>query len=139
MPQHLKAIAKKFATQGWGTQQNWEKTWKELMCKDVIYHFNSFNKPIIGLAENIKFNKALFTGFPDLKQNIEDILSEDDKVVYRSTLIGTNTGAFLDQPATQRCVKINDFTLLKITDNKIVEWWYECNLLKVMEQIGHIK
>ncbi|MEM9217613.1 MAG: ester cyclase [Cyanobacteria bacterium P01_F01_bin.150] len=131
-----KAIALQFAQDGWGSKSNWEEVWDELMSTDVVYHFNSAAEPIIGLDANKAFNKNLFQGFPDIYQRMGDIIAEKDKVVYRTTIQGTHTGDFLDTPPTGKGVKVNDFTLLRIADGKIVEWWYECNLLEVMQQLG---
>ena len=131
-----KQIALGFAKDGWGTMPNWERIWDRSMSTDVIYHFNSSPEPIIGLEANKEFNASLFQGFPDIKQTIEDVIAEDDKVMYRSTMQGTHTGEFLDIPPTDKSVKINDFTLLRIVDEQIVEWWYECNLLELMKQLG---
>lgn len=131
-----KQIAMRFAQDGWGTQKNWRDIWDDLMCTDVIYHFNSDPKPIIGLEANKEFNVSLFNGFPDIYQTIEDVIAEGDQVVYRTTIKGTHTGEFLGIPPTGKSCKVNDFTLLRIANSKIVEWWYETNLLEVMEQLG---
>lgn len=131
-----KQIALRFAKDGWGTMPNWERVWDELMSTDVIYHFNSSPEPIIGLKANKEFNASLFQGFPDIKQTIEAVIAEGDKVVYRTTMQGTHTGEFLGISPTEKSAKINDFTLLRFVDNQIVEWWYECNLLELMKQLG---
>jgi predicted ester cyclase len=133
-----KAIALRFAEDGWGTNPNWEKTWDELVSRDLIYHFNSAAQPIVGIEANKEFNKSLFQGFPNIHQKIEDVIVEGDKVVYRTTLEGTNTGEFLGTLPTGKSVKVNDFTLLKIDNGQISEMWYECNLLEVMQQMGLI-
>jgi steroid delta-isomerase-like uncharacterized protein len=131
-----KSIALRFEQEGWGTEPNWEKTWDELMANDVIHHFNSDPNPIVGLAANKAFNASLFQGFPNIQHTIEDTIAEGDKVVYRTTLKGTHTGEFMGIPPTGKSVIINDFTLLRIAEGKIVEWWYDCNLLAVMQQLG---
>ncbi|MBE9140460.1 ester cyclase [Nodosilinea sp. LEGE 07088] len=133
---HNRAIAIRFAQDGWGTKLGWEQIWDELMTPDVVYHFNSEAEPIVGLEANKAFNASLFRGFTDIKHTIEDVISEDQNVVYRTTLKGTHTGEFLGIPPTGGSVKINDFTQLRIANNKIIEWWYECNLLEVMKQLG---
>jgi predicted ester cyclase len=132
------AIALRFAEDGWGTNSNWEKTWDELISPNLIYHFNSAAQPIVGLEANKEFNKSLFQGFPNIRQKIEDVIVEGDKVVYRTTLQGTNTGEFLGTPPTGKSVSVNDFTQLRISDGQIAEMWYECNLLEVMQQMGLI-
>ncbi|MGL6341449.1 MAG: ester cyclase, partial [Waterburya sp.] len=109
-----RAIALRFAQDGWGTNPNWEKTWDKLVSPNLIYHFNSAPQPIVGLEANKEFNKSLFQGFPNIRQKIEDVIVEGDKVVYRTTLQGTNTGEFLGTPPTGKSVKVNDFTLLRI-------------------------
>ena len=131
-----KQIALRFAKDGWGTMPNWEQVWDELLSSDIIYHFNSSSEPIIGLEANKEFNAGLFQGFPDIKQTIEDVVAEEDKVVYRSTIEGTHTGEFLGVSPTRKSTKINDFTLLQISGDRIIEWWYECNLLELMKQLG---
>jgi predicted ester cyclase len=131
-----RAIALRFAQEGWGTNPGWEQIWDELMAPGAVHHFNSGSEPIVGLEANKAFNASLFRGFPDIKHTIEDVIAEGDKVVYRTTLKGTHTGEFLGIPPTGGSTKINDFTLLRIDNNKIVEWWYECNLLEVMKQLG---
>lgn len=131
-----KQLALKFANDGWGTKPDWRKVWDKILSSNIIYHFNSSPEPIVGLQANKEFNVSLFQGFPDIKQTIEDIVAEGDKVMYRSTLTGTHTGEFLDIPPTNKFAKINDFTLLKIDNGQIVEWWYECNLLSLMQQLG---
>ncbi|PZD73348.1 hypothetical protein C1752_02391 [Acaryochloris thomasi RCC1774] len=134
-----KAIALRFAHDGWGTNPNWRSAWDNLMSPDVVYHFNSASEPIVGLEANKAFNEALFQGFPDIKQAMEDILVDGDRVVYRTTIEGTQTGEFLGIPPTGKTVKVNDFTLLKMEEGKIAEWWYETNLLEVMQQLGLIE
>ena len=131
-----KQLALQFANDGWGTKPDWEKVWDKILSSNIIYHFNSSPEPIVGLQANKEFNVSLFQGFPDIKQTIEDIVAEGDRVMYRSTLAGTHTGEFLDIPPTNKFAKINDFTLLKIDNGQIVEWWYECNLLSLMQQLG---
>jgi steroid delta-isomerase-like uncharacterized protein len=131
-----KQIALRYAQDGWGTMPNWEKVWDELISTDIIYHFNSGSEPIIGLEANKAFNADLFQGFPDIQQTIEDVISEEDKVMIRTTLKGTHTGEFLGIPPTNKSAKVNDFTLLRIVKGKIVEMWYETNLLELMKQLG---
>lgn len=131
-----RAIALRFNTAGWGTQPNWESVWDELAASNVVHHFNSEPNPIVRLAENKAFNATLFKGFPELEHTLKNMIAEGDKVVYRSTLRGKHTGEFIGMPPTGKTVQINDFTMLKIVDSKIVEWWYDCNLLALMQQIG---
>jgi steroid delta-isomerase-like uncharacterized protein len=131
-----KEIALRLAQDGWGTQKNWSQVWDELVALEVVYHFNSFPDPIIGLEANKAFSEDLFQGFPDIKSTIETVVAEEDTVIIRSTLEGKQTGPFLGMPITGKKVKMNDFTMYKIKDGKIREMWYETNLLSLMQQLG---
>lgn len=131
-----KAIVLRYAKEGWGTNPNWEKVWDELVAPDMVLHFNSFPDPIVGLEANKAFSKDLFVGFPKITNRIEDIVADGDTVIYRSTLEGKQTGPFLGMPITNKSVKMNDFTMVKLKNGKIVEQWYETNLLSLMQQLG---
>ncbi|OKH20313.1 hypothetical protein NIES593_18970, partial [Hydrococcus rivularis NIES-593] len=61
-----------------------------------------------------------------------------DRVVYRHVLRGAQTGKFMGVPPTGKWVSGNGFTLLRLSGDKIVEMWYETNLLEVMKQLGAI-
>lgn len=133
-----KAIALRFATEGWGTNASWEKVWDELVAPDLVQHFCSWSEPIVGLKANKEFQMSLFKGFPDIQQAIEEVIAEGDRVVYRHVLRGAQTGKFMGVPPTGKWVSGNGFTLLRLSGDKIVEMWYETNLLEVMKQLGAI-
>lgn len=131
-----KAIALRLATEGWGTVSGWEKVWDELVAEDVVQHFCSASEPISGLEAVKVFEASLFKGFPNIKQTISTVVAEKDKVVYFHTLSGLHTGAFMGIPPTGNRVEATGFTMVQIANGKVIERWYETNLLEVMQQIG---
>lgn len=133
-----KSIALKLATDGWGTVSGWKQVWDELVAEDVIQHFCSFPKPIFGLEAVKAFEASLFEGFPQIKQTISTMIAEQDKVVYLHILEGLHTGTFMNISPTGNNVKATGFTMVKIANGKVIERWYEINLLEVMQQIGVI-
>jgi predicted ester cyclase len=133
-----KAIALRLATKGWGTVSGWEKVWDELVAEDMIQHFCGAKDVISGLEANKVFQASLFEGFPQIKQTIEAVVAEDDKVVYFHTLEGSQTGTFMGIPPTHKWVKGTGFTMVRIANGKVVEMWYETNLLEIMQQMGVI-
>ena len=136
--EHNKAIALRLATYGWGTVSGWETVWDELVAEDVIQHFCSFNELILGLEAVKAFEASLFAGFPNIEQKISAVVAEKNKVVYFHTLEGLHTGTFMGIPPTKKTVKATGFTMVQITEDKVVERWYEMNLLEVMQQLGII-
>lgn len=136
--EYNKAIALRLATDGWGTVPGWEKVWDELVAENMIQHFCSQAEPICGLEANKAFQISLFQGFPQIEQKIEAVVAEDDKVVYFHTLQGAQTEIFMGIPPTGKWVKGTGFTMVRIVNSKIVEMWYETNLLEIMQQMGVI-
>ncbi len=131
-----KALALRLATDGWGTVPGWQKVWDELVAEDVIQHFCSADEPISGLEATKAFEASLFEGFPDIKQNISTVVAEKDKVVYFHILEGRHTGTFMDISPTDNFVKATGFTMVQIANGKVIQRWYETNLLEIMQQIG---
>ncbi|NJK50430.1 ester cyclase [Candidatus Gracilibacteria bacterium] len=133
-----KAIALRLAKEGWGTMPGWEKIWDELVDRDIVQYFCSQSESICGLETNKAFQASLFEGFPKIEQTIESVVAEGDKVVYFHTLKGAHTGTFMGIEPTNNWVKATGFTMVRVANSKIVEMWYETNLLAVMQQLGII-
>jgi steroid delta-isomerase-like uncharacterized protein len=133
-----KVIALRFATEGWGNVQGWGTVWDDVVAADVIYHHPGLPNPIQGLEAAKAFSDSLFKGFPDIQQTIEMIVAEDSTVAIRHLLKGTHTGDFLGIPPTGKQVTESGTRFFRLSKGKIVETWYEINLLGVMQQLGAI-
>jgi steroid delta-isomerase-like uncharacterized protein len=78
------------------------------------------------------------TGFPDLKMNVEDLVSEGEKVVARWTWSGTNQGEFQGIPPTGKQVTGSGISIHRIADGKIAEAWVNFDALGMLQQLGVI-
>jgi steroid delta-isomerase-like uncharacterized protein len=134
--EHSKTIALRFAREGWGNIAGWEKVWDEVVAEDIIWHHCALPAPIQGIEAAKTFNSSLFVGFPDMQQSIETIVAEDREVAMRHQLTGTQTGDFLGIPPTGKQVTGNGVRFFRISAGKIVETWYDINLLGLMQQLG---
>ena len=134
-----RAVAYRFMNDGWGTRAGWREVWDEIVAEDVVQHFNSDPDPIVGLEANKAFNASLFEGFPGLERTTRHVVAEGDLVVYRSTLRGAHEGLFLGMAPTGNRVEIDDVTMLCVTGRQITEWWYDCNLLAAVRQLGIVE
>jgi steroid delta-isomerase-like uncharacterized protein len=82
---------------------------------------------------------ALFRGvFPDLEWRIDDLIAEDDKVVARTTMSGTQLGDFFGIPPTGKRVSMTGVHVMRIADGKIIEHWGSNDDLGLMRQLGAI-
>jgi steroid delta-isomerase-like uncharacterized protein len=81
----------------------------------------------------------LTTSFPDLKLTIEDILQDGNKVVVRARMAGTQRGAFMDFPPTNRRMDIQVVDIHEFKDGKIVRTWHTEDWMTGLHQLGIVK
>ena len=67
--------------------------------------------------------KIMHEAFPDLQMEINDIIVEGDKLVWRWMISGTNTGPFNGRKPTLRKVIMNGINIERFEQGKIVESW----------------
>jgi len=63
------------------------------------------------------------SAFPDLRFDVEDMLSHDDRVAVRWMATATHRGELSGLPATERPVRLAGCDILRARQGKIVESW----------------
>jgi steroid delta-isomerase-like uncharacterized protein len=87
--------------------------------------------------ESLKKIAAPFrVGFPDLAVTIEDQIAEDDRVVTRWSVKGTNSGPLHGMPPTGKVVRVTGANVARIAGGKIVESWFNFDMLSLLRQLG---
>ncbi|MEU0119754.1 ester cyclase [Streptomyces bobili] len=89
-----------------------------------------------GREANRQFWSAFFTGLPDVKVTMEDLIVSGDRVVGRFTYRGTHTGNLLGIPATGRPVEMRSIDIWRVHNGMFVEHWDELNLMQMFQQLG---
>ena len=76
--------------------------------------------------------------FPDRRYTLEEIFGEDDLVVARTRMTGTNTGGMpsLGIPANDKPIDIEYIQILRVEEGKVAESWAVMDLPKMMMQLG---
>lgn len=86
--------------------------------------------------------KHLFTtfraAFPDIHTEVEDLLTEGDKVLLRYAWTGTHKGEFLGIAPTGKNVRVTGLALYRFVDGKVVEAWANADDLGLLQQVGVI-
>jgi predicted ester cyclase len=62
-------------------------------------------------------------GFSDIRYEILDFISQDDKCVVRWVMHGRHTGEFIGVPATGKTVQHHAILILRFEGDKIAERW----------------
>jgi len=76
------------------------------------------------------------TGFPDMEESVEDLISKGDKVVGRFLMRGTHRGEFMGVVPTGRSVTMSGIDIVRVVRGKISEFWYAEQTLELMQQLG---
>ena len=92
--------------------------------------------PPISAEMHLQRMARLRGAFPDAQSTLEDIVAEGDRVAFRLTIRGTQTGAFLGAAATGKSVTVPFVGIVRIADGKIAEEWGGLDQATLFRQLG---
>ena len=78
----------------------------------------------------------LTMAFPDLDIKVEDVLQEENKVIVRSKISGTQRGPLMGFPAKNRKMSIQAIDIHEFKDGKIVRTWHTEDWMSGLHQLG---
>lgn len=125
-----------------------EELWNErrlevadaIFAKDCVTHQLHSGVPVDAVPRGPEAIKEHIAGwiasFPDLRFNLEQMLSEGDRVATQLLMEGTHRGAWLGIPASGKKLQIRMFTVHRVLQNKIVEDWVLVEALGIFQQLG---
>lgn len=89
-------------------------------------------------SEGVKMLAAAFcAAMPDYRMRIDMILADEEQVAARFTQSGTHTGAdLMGLKASGKRAEWTEIGVLRIRNGKIVESWYEVDMLSMLKQLG---
>ncbi|KNZ30720.1 MAG: hypothetical protein AD742_21100 [Methylibium sp. NZG] len=76
------------------------------------------------------------TAFPDWHEQLHDLVESGDTVVTRYTSTGTNTGPLDGRPPTGRTVCVDEISIYRVKDARVVEQWCLVDDLSFARQLG---
>jgi predicted ester cyclase len=86
------------------------------------------------MAEGIRM---LLVAFPDLSAAVELLVGEEDYVVAKVRMAGTNTGPYPRVPEpTGRHAEWESMILFRMEDGKIAELWGTSDRMGMLTQLG---
>ncbi|MNZ68692.1 SnoaL-like polyketide cyclase [compost metagenome] len=102
-----------------------------------IYVSNDYTGPTgakgpLGFEEPIK---ALFTAFPDIHWNLEDLIAEDNKVVVKWNWKGTHSGQFTTFVATGKQITASGIAIYHLRNGKVISTTIHTDRLGFLQQI----
>jgi predicted ester cyclase len=102
--------------------------------KGFIHHFRaSLPAGFEGLRQvGIMMNGA----FPDVVVTEEDLIASGDRVVERSSAVGTHKGSMMGEKSTNGRVAWSEIHIYRVQDGKIREHWAEIAMMELLQQVG---
>jgi steroid delta-isomerase-like uncharacterized protein len=108
---------------------------KDLVAANVIEHDPAPDQAA-GPQGYIDFFTKLRTAFPDLKIEVEKLVTDEDNVAFAYTMTGTHEGDFNGIPATHKKVKARGMQISQFENGKMVARWGSSDELGILKQIG---
>ena len=109
----------------------------ELCATDIVVHGGGGNE-MRGIKDFKKSMGELFDAFSDFHLEIDDMVTEGDKVAARYTWTGVHKGAFMGIPPTNKKLTVWEIDIIRIAGGKFVESWARMDTLGMMQQLGLI-
>lgn len=108
---------------------------EELISEDFVQH-----EAFPGLTPDREGQRQFFhmiqQAFPDMSAEVEELITEGDKVVARVRFTGTHRGEFAGIPATGNEIDFNVIDVFAWRDGKATDHWGVSDTMALMTQVG---
>jgi steroid delta-isomerase-like uncharacterized protein len=108
----------------------------EVIAPDFVQYLPGATEPIRGPEGFGRWVAGLFEAFPDLEVPVEEILSEDERVVTRYLMRGTHQGSLMDIPPTGKRVEVAGMNVIRLSEGRLIEKRDEYDLFGLLKQLG---
>lgn len=88
-----------------------------------------------GLASIKQYYHMIWSAFPDIKVQMEDMIEEGNTLAFRYSVQATHRGEFMGIPATGKPIGISGMSFLRFDGNHCIERWALMDLARLMQQI----
>ena len=138
-PSESASVVDRFINELWNQQQL--AVADELFAPDAVTHQlrstpGAEPSASRGPAEVKAELRDWFSGFPDIRLEVEQRVSADDVIVTRYAVRGTHRGTWLGIPATNVAIIVRMIHTVRVRDGRIVEDWLLADWHGMLEQLG---
>lgn len=108
----------------------------QLLTPDFLVHHSGLPGGQGGMAEVAQLMAGFRAGFPDLRYQVQELVSHADRVVARWVATGTHAGPFMGVQPTGRPVTVPGTDEFRVADDRLAETWVCSDMLGLLAQIG---
>ena len=94
-----------------------------------------FTRGFVDWSESKDSVRQVWKGLPDLRVDLQSVLSDGGVALAHGTVGGTATGRLYGAPATKRSFQANFFDYVKVENSRIVERIQQNDVLGQMRQL----
>ena len=109
---------------------------KELLAPDFVEHIIGSREDVVGIDAYKEHVTYWRTVVPDIHFTTDEIIVKDDKIVWRWTFTGINTGPMGDILPTGKKLRISGISIIQVVNKKLVEEWTYHNGAAFLRQLG---
>ena len=90
---------------------------------------------LAGFKQKVAFFLALF---PDLEEDLQDIVASGDTVATRWALTGSLQQEFMGIPASGQIIRVEGMNFYRLKDGRVTDIWAQFDGIALMQQLGAI-
>jgi steroid delta-isomerase-like uncharacterized protein len=90
---------------------------------------------LAGFKQKVAAYKAIF---PDLEENLHDVIASGDTVATRWALTGSQQQEFMGIPATGQMIRVEGMNFYRLKGGRVTDIWTQFDGVGMMQQLGAI-
>jgi steroid delta-isomerase-like uncharacterized protein len=90
---------------------------------------------LAGFKQKVAFFVTLF---PDLEEDLQDIIASGDTVATRWALTGSLQREFMGIPASGQTIRVEGMNFYRLKDGRVTDIWTQFDGVAMMQQLGAI-
>ena len=131
-----KALIRRWIEAGWNGHDT--ALVDTLYAPNVVQHDPSSPMPVTSSEALKQYVGSFLTALPDIHFTIDDLLAEGDKVLWRFTAQGTQSGPLMTIPPSGARATVTGMALFRVANDKIAEVWVNFDALGMLQAMGVI-
>lgn len=111
---------------------------KSIISPDVVFYAPTSPEPMHGFQGYTAALDMMRGAMPDVRWKTEEFIADDNKVMVRFTMTGTQTNPFMGMPASGKTVCVTAMNIYEFKDGKIIREHGLPDLFSMLIQLGAI-
>jgi steroid delta-isomerase-like uncharacterized protein len=111
-----------------------QATIDELCDPGLVDHNAPDDDPTLaGFKKKVAGFKAIF---PDLQEDLQDIIASGDTVATRWVVTGSQQQEFMGIPAAGKTIRVEGMNFYRLKDGRVTDMWTQFDGVALMQQVG---